>query len=510
MEEQQRLAVLQQIESSKSLDERNKLGQFATPPSLAREIVEASLTYLDTIGSIRYLEPGFGTGPFFLATHKLAGDRLAAALGFEIDPNYAQAATRLYSDTMLRLRLEDFLQAEPPTTERTRFQLVICNPPYVRHQHLSKVQKLQLRQMARARTSLSVSGLSGLYTYFLLGSKAWMSRDGIGAWLIPSEFMDVNYGRQVKEFLTTQVQLLRIHYFPPACLQFDDALVTSTVVIFRNASPGQTVDISLGSSLQAPRTTKILDRHELTATRKWSNIFTTSRGTKSPVRASTSLADCFTIKRGLATGNNSFFVLTSQEVSERSLPDEFLRPLLPSPRRLETDIVLADSEGLPRVRERRWLLSCDLPESEIRRRHPTLWVYFEEGLQERVHQGYLCGHRAPWYRQELRPPAPFLCTYMGRCRGEGQVPFRFVLNRSQATATNVYLMLYPKPQLLAFLDRDERYIEVWEALRTITANSLRSEGRVYGGGLHKLEPRELANVDGQFLTEWMASHQRAR
>lgn len=42
---------------------------------------------------------------------------------------------------------------------------------------------------------------------------------------------------------------------------------------------------------------------------------------------------------------------------------------------------------------------------------------------------------------------------------------------------------------------------VWQALKQIEPDRLLSEGRVYGGGLHKLEPNELANVDASSLVE---------
>ena len=54
-----------------------------------------------------------------------------------------------------------------------------------------------------------------------------MADDGLAAWLIPSEFMDVNYGRAIKEYLLNQVTLLRIHRFDPSDVQFNDALVSS-------------------------------------------------------------------------------------------------------------------------------------------------------------------------------------------------------------------------------------------------------------------------------------------
>jgi len=40
---------------------------------------------------------------------------------------------------------------------------------------------------------------------------------------------------------------------------------------------------------------------------------------------------------------------------------------------------------------------------------------------------------------------------------------------------------------------------VWELLNGIAPDNLHNEGRVYGGGLQKIEPRELLNVDVPFL-----------
>jgi hypothetical protein len=84
---------------------------------------------------------------------------------------------------------------------------------------------------------------------------------------------------------------------------------------------------------------------------------------------------------------------------------------------------------------------------------------------------------------------------MGRGSKQTSNPFRFILNNSKARATNVYLLLYPKKSIKEQLDSDpELLIKVWNFLNEISADILTGEGRVYGGGLHKLEPRELANV----------------
>ena len=60
---------------------------------------------------------------------------------------------------------------------------------------------------------------------------------------------------------------------------------------------------------------------------------------------------------------------------------------------------------------------------------------------------------------------------------------------------NVYLAMYPTPILARAIARDPGLIRrVWQALNAITPDQLLGEGRVYGGGLHKLEPNELASV----------------
>jgi adenine-specific DNA-methyltransferase len=114
----------------------------------------------------------------------------------------------------------------------------------------------------------------------------------------------------------------------------------------------------------------------------------------------------------------------------------------------------------------------------------------------------------PWYSQEQRPPAPFLCTYMGRSRN-GKHPFRFIWNRSNATAHNVYLMLYPRAGLHDTLVRHPELTgDVFGALGRITPAQLLSEGRVYGGGLHKVEPKELAQISAREVLDAIEPHMR--
>ena len=63
-------------------------------------------------------------------------------------------------------------------------------------------------------------------------------------------------------------------------------------------------------------------------------------------------------------------------------------------------------------------------------------------------------------------------------------------------------MLYPRrPFERALLDSPELKRRVWEYLNQICPQAMLGEGRVYGGGLHKLEPKELGNVPAEALVK---------
>jgi adenine-specific DNA-methyltransferase len=496
--EADRLTLQTERDSHKSQADRNKLGQFATPTELAREVLEYGLSLLPDHAPIRFFDPAIGTGSFYSALLSAAAQReIESARGFEIDPHYGKPAVSLWKNTSLEIKIADFTTQRVPKAEHERANLLICNPPYVRHHHLAGSEKVRLQVAARDAANVSLSGLAGLYCYFMALSHAWMAKDAVAGWLIPSEFMDVNYGRALKEYLLREVTLLHIHRFDPNDVQFDDALVSSAVVWFKNrkAPVGHSVEFSYGGTLKVPAVSKRISVPDLERSDKW------TRFPKQKVQERNEgyrLADLFSIKRGLATGDNSFFILSESKVEELQLPRRYLRPVLPSARYIKSDEISCDKNGVPLLERRQFLIDCDLSQEELELREPALWRYLRNGL-EAVAPRYLCRSRRLWYSQERRPASPILCTYIGRSDHDGR-PFRFLLNHSTATATNVFLMLYPTALLARHIEKHPAALRAaWTALNKIGRETLLGSGRVYGGGMHKLEPRELANVPADDL-----------
>jgi adenine-specific DNA-methyltransferase len=490
--EAQRLGLQAVLDAYKTAEERNKMGQFATPSALARDVLVHAKSLLPVRGKVRFLDPALGSGAFYAALLRVfAPAEVAQAQGFEIDPHYGAPAEQLWAPRGLQLTHGDFTRAEP----RARFNLVICNPPYVRHHHLAADEKQHLAERTHRTTGLQLSGLAGLYCHFLLQAHAWMAPGAIAGWLIPSEFMDVNYGQQVKDYLLQQVTLLHIHRFDPRDVQFSDALVSSAVVWFRKALPpdGHVARFTFGGSLAEPAHALDVAATDLATERKWTRF--PLQGVREVGGERRTVGDLFKIKRGLATGDNGFFVLDEADVRARKLPGEALRPILPSARYIEGDAIDGDAQGLPTNTRRLFLLDPRMDQAEIDRRFPALAAYLAEGRERGLHERYLCRSRKRWYDQEQREAAPIVCTYMGRSDRKSGRPFRFIRNRTRATVANSYLAMYPTPLLQERLASDTTLLDrVWRQLNAIDPVDLLGEGRVYGGGLHKLEPKELAKV----------------
>jgi hypothetical protein len=495
--ESKREILQNSLDSQKTSRERNMLGQFSTPKILSDSIVKAALVY--NKNEIRFLDTSIGTGVFF-SSLLACSDRhtISYAQGYEIDRHYAIPAMKLWQGMKIDYFLGDFFDFTPPQKNEEKFNMIISNPPYIRHHYIKNEIKKRLNERIQLNFGLSFSGLMGLYGYFLALSALWLQDNGISVWLVPNEFLDVNYGEKIKSFLLTKVKLLRIHRFNPENVQFSDALVTSTVVFYSTGKTSDSVVFTTGQDINNPDSQKKISIHELCPNNKWSHYFFSQ---KQKNKSMNIIGDYFSVKRGIATGSNRHFILTDEQVKQINIPTKYIKPILPSPRYIKDNVIKISKNGFIGDIQSKYLLNVTCLEHEIIDLPQNLIDYLNVVYSE-VKDNYIIRNRSPWFKQEYRPECPFLMSYMGRKTKE---PFRLFLNKTNATAPNVYLMLYPKFDWKKAEAQNEGFLDyLYTNLQKISAETFVSSGRVYGGGLYKLEPKELMSVPlDDILSEYL-------
>ncbi len=209
---------------------RRVLGQTFTPPA----VIESMIAWAAGTGirPARVVDPGSGSARMLLA----AGRRWpqAALVGVEIDPlaaivgraSLAAAGFASRSSVLLGdYRDAEFSPAGGPT-------LFLGNPPYVRHHQIPATGKEWLRRAALER-GVPASGLSGLHAHFFLATAGHAVPGDLGVLITAAEWLDVNYGRLVRELLLGVLGGQAVHLVEPSAPVFADATATSVITCFR-------------------------------------------------------------------------------------------------------------------------------------------------------------------------------------------------------------------------------------------------------------------------------------
>ncbi len=473
---------------------------FVTPPELAEDMAQLAISLLDksTI-SIDFGDPANGVGAFYQALIQIIPkERISSAIGIDINPKMVFLAKLKWGDRGLKVLRGDYLHMGILPHRN----LILANPPYLRHQKIPPKYKEKLRNRIVSLNGNWISARSGQYVYFLLLSHQWMSPNAIAVWLIPSEFMQTEYGSAIRQYLTSKVELLRIHIFGHDDPQFETALVLPSVVAFRNKLPStqHKVIFSIGGTIFNFKKSIIHINSELKDDSTWKAILL---GKRNIARTKYKIEDLFIVRRGIATGANTFFILEREDAIQKGIPEIALRPILPKARVLNSYIIEVEPDGYPKLSPQLSVIDTDLPEEEIEKKYPSFMEYLNSGKEKELLSRNLIRNRSPWYKQEQRQPAPFLCTYMGR-GSSNNPPIRFIWNKSTAIATNTFIMLYPTNALKKFINNKlSIYKKIFGFLEEIASKYLLENYRIHAGGLYKIEPGELRKVSLPYIPYWL-------
>lgn len=447
-------------------EERRASGITLTPQWLVQRMLDLAATRdgFDTV-----VDCGAGSGRFAIA----AALRFphARVIAVEAHPEMAALLRRRLRDEALSHRVElleaDYRQAGLPARGRTLF---VGNPPYVRHHDLEPQWKEWYRRTMAAH-GIVASQLAGLHAQFMLRTVELMRDGDAMLFVTAAEWLDNGYGQAVRDLLggAGDVALRSLWLAAPDESVFPDALVSSVVVEAQRGGGDAAVQTGMiaGRALHPVRR---LDRASLRAAQRWTPL---CREQPIAIAGGAELGELFRITRGQVTGLNSAWVVKPED----AMPATLTVPAITRAREIIDDLA-ATREGVARL-ARVVDLPSDLDALASPEREAAL-RFVDRARALGADRSYIARHRTPWYRVGMREPPAAFVSYMGRR------PPVFRANPQRVSFLNIAHGLYPRaPMAEVVLSRILQHLN--------TTTDLYS-GRVYGGGLAKFEPSDIARL----------------
>lgn len=458
--------------------ETKQLGQVATPEPIARLMAKWVMSAKP--GTV--LDPAAGLGGLLAACRHF--NQRVELVGAERDTDTLQRA-KTSAPRGTKLILADYLKSDAGL-----FDGIIANPPYVKAHRLDYTEKDWCYFEERLGTPLD--RLTNLYALFLL--KIWedLAPRGRAAVILPAEFLNANFGEEIKERLLRAIRPAGVAIFAPSLNVFADALTTSAIVLLDKgralkapiwARLAETVE-DAEAFVEGLLTGKILaagngliDLAALNPRDKWLNLLLNGATEKVPVRFAKRVGDYFNCRRGIATGSNDFFCLSRAEMREHHLTESHVEPCITK---------ATDADGLVFTREKfNALVARDRRCFLLNPSHngQNLTRYLELGEQQGIPKRHLPSHRPVWYLPENRAVADIWAAVFSR------ESVKFILNTSGAKNLTCFHGLYTKPGNEPLAPLMTLFLN-----SSLGRESFSQVNRFYGDGLNKLEPRDVEDM----------------
>lgn len=460
------------------LEHRKKFAQFFTPQPIA-DLMSDWLLGNENCKTI--LEPAFGLGIF--SRTLLNKNNNLNIKGFDIDETILnEAKTHFESFNNVSLNLEDYMFND----WKNKYDGIICNPPYLKfHDYDNK----QILQEVESKLKFKFNGFTNLYTLFLLKSVFQLNKEGRAAYIIPSEFLNSDYGKLIKEYLVKTKTLRHLFVIDFKENVFDDAMTTASILLLANDNNNSAIHIStIDSKSDLQLIKSYIDSYpkgkgefsfapkDLDPTIKWRKYYQVQNSIN--YNNLVPFSTYAKVVRGIATGANEYFTFKTSKAKEFNIPESNLLPCICKAKDVKTNFFTSEHfKNLIKKDELTYLFNGQQSKSE------EVENYIKKGEQEEINEKFLTKSRKPWYALEKRPPAPIWVSVFNR---NG---VKFIRNEANIYNLTTFHCVYPtNSDLFSKVSIDLLFAYL---LTDVSKDIFSDNRREYGNGLKKFEPNDL-------------------
>ncbi|MBI4432351.1 MAG: hypothetical protein HY592_02575 [Candidatus Omnitrophica bacterium] len=255
------------VENLTDINQRPELGQVWTPANIAEAmVISAFKEYGDSLPET-VVDPACGPATFEIAMHR-TGYIPNQILAIDCDNQLVGYTEKVANDLQLPViaHKSDYLLM---FKLKGTADIVIMNPPYIRHENLSDQIKGQVFEYLSEELDFSFDRRSNLYCYFLLKAILDLKVGGVLCAIVYDSLKNTMYGKRVSEILRQYTDLISSQN---TLAPFQNVLVDAQILICRK---------------RLDRNKKIDEKNEEVCKRghtKLSDLLVMQRGTAIPFR----------------------------------------------------------------------------------------------------------------------------------------------------------------------------------------------------------------------------------
>jgi hypothetical protein len=457
-----------------SLEKDN--GIFYTPSQLADYICRAISDKNATI-----LDPAYGRGALLLAARERLISLGAQSPSDQLFGYDLLSLCKVHQQTHFTKKLNedhlierDFFEYDEKY-DRKKFDIILMNPPFVRHHKIEKNQLQKIR--ALIQDEIHLVNTSDLWAYFVVYSLRFIQKNGNLIAILPWSFIQADYAKKVREYLLDKFETIKVVAIGK---QLFERVQERIIVIYCENFGEKTNNISVGYSFETPKTEIKLNKisPESWIDSPWREILIEDihANLQKSLKMTNfqKLGDVAAIKIGTVTGANGFFILNAKELKLHKIPLKMTRPIIKHASKLKSLwVALEDNIHY-------FLLAIpsdtSLPEG--------LKDYIQAGEASGLQLGYHTKNRETWYSINISLPPDGFMPYMSK-----EIPY-ITHNLSGLLSTNSIHQIFYSPDVT---DDMKKWIQ-FSMLSSISQLSIELHGKTYGGGVLKIEPTSAKQI----------------
>ena len=302
------------------MDEGKLTGSYYTPESVVRFMVDYLMRNRQDFSHV--LEPSAGDGRFIKALQQMAGQIDAIEL-YEDKVRLLQTA---YPSPTVHVEQADFIKYAMKSAKR--YSLVIGNPPYINPKVMGKEDISQARQLCKDE-GLKPAVMQNLWVAFVMGACRLLRPGGAIFFVLPMEFLQVQYAEKLRLYLERKFNTIHIISFQKFI--FPEIEQEVCLVYLTNQaqnSPHILYHIYQDADQRQPVKTNIIQKNK--PLQKWSNAILTDAEIsllKKWAVEYKAVSETGAIAPGIVTGGNQYFILRASQV-EKYHCEAYVLPIL--------------------------------------------------------------------------------------------------------------------------------------------------------------------------------------